>query len=138
MAGGFDGTSLLTSVEVYSPEGTCNFVLEPLPEATYGLSLHFMSGNLYACGGHRKGKKCYRHVATESIGWIEDSNLKLNSPRFMAAQAVSQNGVVILRLVEIFLLWSQYIMIFIVEVGIVLRPSNTSINLERTGITWMA
>ena len=44
IAGGFDGESILNSVEVYSPDGNCNANLPPLPLAIYGVGLFFMNG----------------------------------------------------------------------------------------------
>ena len=44
IAGGFDGESILNSVEVYSPDGSCNANLPPLPLAIYGVGLFFMNG----------------------------------------------------------------------------------------------
>ena len=44
IAGGFDGESFLNSVEVYSPDGSCNANLPQLPLAIYGVGLFFMNG----------------------------------------------------------------------------------------------
>ena len=43
LAGGFDGRSILNSVEVFSPDGTCNAKLPSLPLAIYGVGLFFMN-----------------------------------------------------------------------------------------------
>jgi hypothetical protein len=37
IGGGFDGANILTSVEVYSPDGKCNFKLPDLPTPCYGM-----------------------------------------------------------------------------------------------------
>ena len=43
LAGGFDGGSILNSVEVFSEDGSCNAKLPPLPLAIYGVGLFFMN-----------------------------------------------------------------------------------------------
>ena len=95
LAGGFDGGRILSSVEVYSPEGRCNFEIDPLPEPRYGLTVQYMNDDLFACGGHKEGHICYRFDAQS--GWVEDEELTMKHARFMAAYVVSENGVVYIR-----------------------------------------
>ena len=42
LAGGHDGFHIMSSVELYSPNGTCQHNLTPLPAATYGLVLAYV------------------------------------------------------------------------------------------------
>ena len=42
LAGGHDGFNVMSSVELYSPNGTCQHNLAPLPSATYGLVLAYV------------------------------------------------------------------------------------------------
>ena len=44
ISGGFDGANILNSVEVYSPEGSCNLLLPNLPVNVYGNALFYMNG----------------------------------------------------------------------------------------------
>jgi hypothetical protein len=61
IVGGFDGENILDSVEVYSPNGRCNFHLAPLPQPVYELFAIFFRGNLFACGGD-VGRQCWRYA----------------------------------------------------------------------------
>ncbi len=54
-----DFPEILNSVEVYSPNGGCNFEVAPLPVEVYEHFLIFYRGNLYACGGSEENK-CWR------------------------------------------------------------------------------
>ena len=52
VAGGFNGSHLLTSVELWSPDGQCNLELPDLPDGPrYGLGVFTYDGKVYACGG---------------------------------------------------------------------------------------
>ena len=42
LAGGHDGFHIMSSVELYSPNGTCQHNLAPLPSPTYGLVLSYV------------------------------------------------------------------------------------------------
>ena len=42
LAGGHDGFHIMRSVELYSPNGTCQHNLAPLPAPTYGLVLAYV------------------------------------------------------------------------------------------------
>ena len=42
LAGGHDGFNVMSSVELYSPNGTCQHNLAPLPAPTYGLVLAYV------------------------------------------------------------------------------------------------
>ena len=51
LAGGSDAYGYLSSVETYSPSGTCQHQLAPLPISTLDPILFFAGGELILCGG---------------------------------------------------------------------------------------
>ena len=92
MAGGFNGESLLSSVELYSPDGTCNFELAPLPSSRYGLNLYTYNQQIFACGGqeNKDSTSCYRYSPAEGdAAWTEVDFAAYNFPRQMASMAKS-------------------------------------------------
>ena len=66
IVGGFDGSQILSSAEVYSPSGGCNFQIAPLPQPAYELFAVYFRGYVFACGGD-VGKQCWRLVV--EFGW---------------------------------------------------------------------
>ena len=101
LAGGFDGDSILDSVELYSPGGTCNFEISPLPQPLYGLFCFVFKDEIYCCGGDiRPGTTCYHYNRDKNgIGeWEIDEEKKLNRPRFFSSPVkVKETGVIIVR-----------------------------------------
>ena len=49
LAGGHDGFHILDSVELYSPNGTCQHNLAPLPAPAYGLVLAYVEALVSNC-----------------------------------------------------------------------------------------
>ena len=98
IAGGFDGAHILNSVEVYSPDGSCNFLLPELPVNAYGNALFFMNGLLYACGGSSgiDMNVCY-FLNSQQNKWLISHGLSLNRPRMMGAYTISADGIVYFR-----------------------------------------
>ena len=39
------------SVEVFSPDGKCNFILSAIPKVTMGVVLALFNGRITVCGG---------------------------------------------------------------------------------------
>ena len=100
LAGGFDGDSILDNVELYSPQGTCNFEIAPLPIRTYGLFCFVHDNDIFCCGGDTEpGNTCFRYLPDDDIGtWIIDGEKTLNHPRFFASVIKSPDtGVVFVR-----------------------------------------
>ena len=100
MAGGFDGDSVLNNVELYSPEGTCNFEITPLPKRLYGLFCFVFKDEIFCCGGHvQPSNICYRYVHEDGIGdWVADEEKTLLRPRFFSAvSTIPETGVIIVR-----------------------------------------
>ena len=95
LAGGFDGGSILNSVEVYSPDGSCNAKLPSLPLPIYGVGLFFMNESLHACGGDVN--VCFELVNLPKPHWKHKTNLMLMEPRLMGATTVSNDGIVYFR-----------------------------------------
>ena len=93
IAGGFDGANILNSVEVYSPEGSCNLLLPNLPLNAYGNALFYMNGQLYVCGGNSVNA-C--HLLTRGQ-WVISEGISLNRPRVMGAYTISTEGVIYYR-----------------------------------------
>jgi len=95
LAGGFNGSSLLSSVELYSPEGGgCNVDLAPLPENRYGINLFTFEDEIFACGGDTKtkGSSCYQYHrggGGEEDSWTKIDFMAFNFPRQMASIAKS-------------------------------------------------
>ena len=52
LAGGHDGFHILDSVELYSPNGTCQHNLAPLPAPAYGLVLAYVEALVSTGHGH--------------------------------------------------------------------------------------
>ena len=102
MAGGFDGNEVLDTVEIYSPHGTCNYEISPLPIRAYGLFCFVDEDKVYCCGGSfGTGDACYRYTVGTFLGdgkWDLAPEKTLNHPRFMASVAKSPaTGVVFVR-----------------------------------------
>ena len=101
IAGGFDGDSILNSVELYSPGGSCNFEISPLPERLYGLFCFTYNEEVYCCGGDvRPRTTCYHYnLQKNGIGeWEKDEVKTLNFPRFFSAvDKIPETGVVVVR-----------------------------------------
>jgi len=101
MAGGFDGNEVLDTVELYSPHGTCNFEIAPLPIRTYGLFCFVYEDKVYCCGGmFGTGDTCYGYTAGRNGdgNWDLAPEKTLNQPRLMASVAKSPvTGVVFVR-----------------------------------------
>ena len=101
IAGGFDGDSILNSVELYSPGGSCNFEISPLPERLYGLFCFTYHQEVYCCGGDvRPSTICYHYnLHKNGIGeWEKDDSKTLNFPRFFSAvDKIPETGVVVVR-----------------------------------------
>ena len=92
IAGGHDGYAILDSVEVYSPRGTCQHYLAPLPQKMYGINLAYLNGILLACGGRSPngmtGNYCWRYVPDKKRGsWVRDLTMSLRQPRWLTAGA---------------------------------------------------
>lgn len=97
IAGGFDGASLLNSVEVYSTDGFCSGTLPSLPISSWGLGLFFANNTLFACGGEQ-GSQCFRiHSNSNAKWWTGDHDLRMNKPRLMGATTVSNKGIIYIR-----------------------------------------
>ena len=103
VAGGFDGDKILDNVELYSPDGTCNFHISQLPQYLYGLFCFTSKDEIYCCGGDQPpSTTCYRYFIdkdTDPIGhWEPDDTKTLNRGRFLSTVVKVQNsGVVIVR-----------------------------------------
>ena len=97
ISGGFDGANILNSVEVYSPEGSCNLLLPNLPVNVYGNALFYMNGQLYACGGSSGIDMNVCHNLNHERQWVLSDGISLNEPRMMGAFTVSTEGVIYFR-----------------------------------------
>ena len=104
VAGGFDGDKILDSVEIYSPDGTCNFEIGHLPQYLYGLFCFTFNEEIYCCGGDvPPATTCYRYQIDLDNGnpigeWVVDDTKSLNRGRFLSSVAkVPGSGVVIVR-----------------------------------------
>ena len=97
ISGGFDGANILNSVEVYSPEGSCNLLLPNLPVNVYGNALFYMNGQLYACGGSTGIEMNVCHNLNHEGQWVLSDGISLNEPRMMGAFTVSTEGVIYFR-----------------------------------------
>ena len=97
ISGGFDGANILNSVEVYSPEGSCNLLLPNLPVNVYGNALFYMNGQLYACGGSTGIEMNVCHNLNHEGKWVLSDGISLNEPRMMGAFTVSTEGVIYFR-----------------------------------------
>ena len=101
LAGGFDGDSILDSVELYSPGGTCNFEITPLPQTLYGLFCFVFEDEIYCCGGDIRPRTTCYHYNREKNGigeWEIDEVKKMNHPRFFSSVVkVKETGVIIVR-----------------------------------------
>ena len=104
MAGGFDGDSVLDQVELYSPEGTCNFEITPLPQRLYGLFCFVFKDEIFCCGGDVPwpSKLCYRYLQDERMNgigeWVIDDEKTMHRPRFFAAVSkIPETGVIIVK-----------------------------------------
>jgi len=98
VAGGFNGSHLLTSVELWSPDGQCNLELPDLPDGPrYGLGVFTYDGKVYACGGAHsrdKGSACYI-LSPGATSWVASDEMKFNFPRQMSTMSKSQTSGVI-------------------------------------------
>jgi len=96
LAGGFNGTNVLTSVELYSPSGTCNLDLPSLPTGLYGVNVFTYDDAIYACGGafSTKGSDCY-FLQPSAAHWEVDKNMKFKYPRQMASMTQSSGSGVV-------------------------------------------
>ena len=109
VAGGFDGDKILDKVELYSPDGSCNFLINPLPQYLYGLFCFTFNDEIYCCGGDQPpSTTCYRYLIdkdTDPIGhWELDDTKTLNRGRFLSSVAKMQkSGVIIVRYAIIYL-----------------------------------
>lgn len=97
ISGGFDGANILNTVEVYSPEGSCNLLLPTLPVNVYGNALFYMNGQLYACGGSSGIDMNVCHNLNHEGQWVLSDGISLNEPRMMGAFTVSTEGVIYFR-----------------------------------------
>ena len=103
VAGGFDGDKILDNVEIYSPDGTCNFNIGQLPEYLYGLFCFTFDNEIYCCGGDQPpATTCYRYVIDLDVNpighWVPDDTKTLNRGRFLSSIAkVPKSDVVIVR-----------------------------------------
>lgn len=98
LAGGHDGWDILSSVELYSPNDTCQHSLTPLPTATYGLVLAYIDqvNCIMVCGGRTANglvdRQCWRldleDPKTPFGKWVElGDGSKTNEVRWLAAQS---------------------------------------------------
>ncbi len=66
-AGGFlDTGTVISQVELYSPDGKCQHVLTPLPAPVYGAFLVLFNASIVACSGSQN-KECYKKNINKKI-----------------------------------------------------------------------
>ncbi len=98
LAGGHDGWDILDSVELYSPNNTCQHNLAPLPVKVYGLVLAYVDPLrcVMACGGRTANglvdKTCWRLDFDQNkenpFGqWVEMTDSPTKEVRWLAAQS---------------------------------------------------
>ncbi|XP_059091262.1 peroxidase-like isoform X2 [Tigriopus californicus] len=90
LVGGYNGWQILDSVELYSPNGTCQHLIAPLPQPTYGAQVLYVDGTLLVCGGRtpngNAGTQCWRFLRDNGLGtWEQVPNLATTHPRWLAA-----------------------------------------------------
>ena len=87
VGGELSGQSM-SSVEVYSPEGGCQYSLEPLPLPLASLTLGIAYNNVFACSGYDtttalNNQKCWRYSILGNR-WVAVSQLVSTKPKYPA------------------------------------------------------
>ena len=97
IAGGYDGREILSNVEVYSPDGKCNFELPPLPKPNYGGNIFMLNEKLYVCGGNLGNSQNCHYLDERKNEWIYNQQYSFHEPRHMASYSVSEDGIIFVR-----------------------------------------